>query len=400
MKSLIIVLFALISLKLGAQVRFLQVNDLEDYELVLKTARQSNTMLLVAMHDGGGAFRQMYIDGVFDDASLEAEMRPFTNIAIDESDEMGERFQQLFVTRQLPTFFIMNDQEFVMDVLQGYQDIGTLKSALYKASRAPYRYDSLLVKYNNQSLSNKEWVELIELYALNFDFGRTVVLAQEFLNAHEEADLLHKPQVSILSQYGLNLETPYPLLVKSNAATIEKALPKFNLEEYLQTAIEFNLDRAILGQDSLILAKIDTELIGPPLVSADSSEFLKLSIYREYAWQSKRFETYAATFIKAMQSRATSISANLLYQEAYETVENFNSRSALKGAMAMAEASDNKQNSFRAKMLKAYIAYLQKDLPLSNTLLQNARPQIKTPEQLRSLEKLQALIEEDSKKKS
>lgn len=398
MKSLAIVLFALISFNLSAQVRFLQVNDLEDYELVLKTARQSNTMLLIAVHDGGGAFRQMYLDGVFDDAGLEAEMRPFTNMAIDADDEMGERFQQLFATSELPAFYIMNDQEFVMDVLQGYQQINDLKQALSKASAAPYRYDSLLVKYNDHSLSNAEWVELLDLYSLNFDYGRTVILAQEFLNAQEEADLLQKPFVGVLSQYGLNLETPYPLLVRSNAATINMAIPNFDLKRFLQVSIEYNLDRAILGNDSLMLARIDKELLVAPLVSADSSEFLKLNIYREFAWQTKLFETYTNAFLEAMNPKAPSVAANILFQEAYEIVENFNTSSALKGAMAMAEASDKKQVSFRAKMLKAYIAYLQKDLNQANVLLQEARPQIKTPEQLRSLEKLQGLISEDSKK--
>lgn len=398
MKSLAIVLFTVLSFNLSAQIRFLQVNDLEDYELVLKTARQSNKMLLIAVHDGGGAFRQMYLDGIFDDAALESEMRPYTNMAIDKDDEMGERFQQLFAANEFPAFYIMNDQEFVMDVLQGYQTKAELKKALQKASSAPYRYDSLLVKYNDHSLSAVEWVELLDLYALNFDYGRTVVLAQEFLNAQEEADLLQKPFVGVLSQYGLNLETPYPLLIKSNAATIKASTPNFDLESYLQMAIEYNLDRAILGKDSLMLGRIEKELLVAPLVSADSAEFLKLTIYREFAWQTELFETYTNAFIEAMKPKAPSVAADILFQEAYEIVENFNSASSLKGAMAIAEASDQKQVSFRAKMLKAYVAYLQKDLPRANALLQEARPQIKTPEQLRSLEKLQGLIEEDSKK--
>lgn len=399
MKKLFILLFCLSTLGAMAQMRFLQVSDIDDYELVLKSARQSKSMLLVALHNGGGDFRKMYTDKVFDDPILQQSAKPYTLMAIDIQEPMGDRFSQVFAIEDFPAFYIMNDEEFVLDILEGYQSANDLRVALAKASKQPYRYDSLLVKYNGHSLSDTEWIEFLELYALNFDYQQTVRLAQEFLNSKNEADLLQKPYASILAQYGLNLETPYPQLIISNAQNLKSSVSDFKLDEYLDLAIEYNLDRAIVSKDSSMVQNISNNLVRSPLVDADSIVWARLNIHREFAWQSERFKVYADEFIASQNGVAPSVAADILFDEAYEIVENFNNSSALEAALKMAEASDKKIPSFRAKMLKAYIAYLQKDYTKADSLLQEARPQIKSPEQLRSLEKLQALIKEEQEEK-
>ncbi len=395
MKKAFALLFTIVSLSLSAQVKFLQANDLEDYELVLKSARQSNTLLLLALHDGGGDFRKMYNDGVFNDVNLGQNASAYTKVAININDPMGQQFLKVYSTSELPTFYLMNEEEFVLEVLVGYQKASELSKSLAEVAAEPHRYDSLLVKYNANSLNNAEWVELLELFALNFDYIRTVRLAQEFLNNQEPADLLKKPYVELLAQYGVNLESPYPKLVMSNAQTIKRNVPQFDLKSYQSLAIEYNLDLAILNKDSLLAMEIGNRLVGPPLVNKDSVAFAKLNVYREYAWQSEQFSLYTESLVEDMKNKPANIAANMMFDEAYEIVEKFNSASALNGAMLLAKTADQRQESFKAKMLESYIAYLQKDLNLSNKLLQEARPLIKTPAQLRSLEKLHALVQED-----
>jgi len=397
MKKLFILFFCLSTLGASAQMQFLQVSDIDDYELVLKSARQSKSMLLVALHNGGGDFRKMYIDKVFDDPILQQSAKPYTLMAIDIQDPMGDRFSQVFAIEDFPAFYIMNDEEFVLDILEGYQSANELRVALAKASTQPYRYDSLLVKYNEHSLSDTEWIEILKLYALNFDYPQTVRLAQEFLNAKNEAELLQKPYASILTQYGLNLETPYPQLVIANTQSLKSNVSDFKLDEFLDLAIEYNLDRAIVSKDSTMVQQICEHLVISPLVDSDSIVWARLNIHREFAWQTERFKVYTQEFIASQSNVAPSVASDILFDEAYEIVENFNNSSALESALEMVEASDKKIPSFRAKMLKAYIAYLQKDYAKADALLQEARPQIKSPEQLRSLEKLQALLKEEQK---
>ncbi|MCR9153723.1 MAG: hypothetical protein NXI09_06415 [Bacteroidetes bacterium] len=395
MKKLLALLLSLTTLGATAQIRFLQVGDIEDYELVLKSARQTNQMLLVALHDGSGNFRKMYSDGIFDNPGVQQNATPYLKMAINIQEPMGARFSQIFSISEFPSFFLMNDQEFVVDVLEGYQSSNDLQKALGDASKEPYRYDSLLVKYNQHSLSDKEWIEILELYALNFDYAQTVRLAQEFFNEHNEADLLQKPYAPLLAQYGVNLETSYPQLTISNASLVKQNASNFNLEDFLDLAIEYNLDRAIISGDSSMVETICQNLLVEPLVKKDSFSYARLALHREFAMQSEKFGLYTEAFIQHHQKEAPSTAADFLFDEAYEIVENFNSASALSSALKMANASDQKLASFRAKMLEAYIAYLQKDYKTSDRFIQEARPLIKTPEQLRSLEKLQGLIKEE-----
>lgn len=398
MKKLFILLLSLSTFNALAQIRFLQVQDLNDYELVLKSARQSKNLLLVAVHDGGGDFRKMYLDNVFDDAALKQAAKPYTKVAINIADPMGERFAQIFAFKDFPGFYLMNDEEFVLDILEGYQSANQLREALNQASAQTYRYDSLLVKYNQQSLSTSEWIELLELYALNFDYLQTVRLAQEFLNAQNEADLLQAPFAAILSQYGVNLETPYPALIIANSKSLKKQLPDFELSDFLDLAIEYNLDRAIISEDSTMVEQIVKTLVISPLVAKDSLAAARLNIHREFAWQSEKFKLYADALIDYYAPQAPSVAANLLFDEAYDLVEEFNNSSALSAAQKIAAASDQKIPSFRARMLEAYIAYLQKDFDRADAHLQKARPLIKSPEQLRSLEKLQGMLKEEPQK--
>lgn len=395
MKKYLLLLLALFSFQLSAQLRLLQVDDFEDYEIALKTVRQNHHLIFAAVHDGSGTLLKMYNDGVFNDAQVLSAAKPYTALAIDASKPMGERFASLFKLAELPSFYIMNEQEFVLDVLSGYQSAADLSKALAKAAQAPFRYDSLLIGYQAHTLTDAEWIELLELYALNFDFRATTRLAQEYLNTKSEAELLHPPVATLLSQYGLNLETIYPTLVISRASVLESKLPDFDLQAFLYAAIDFNLDLAIVSEDSLLCETICETLVIPALASsADSLEILKLNIRREFAWQSGHFGLYAQAFKKQADRKNPGMAATELFEEAYEIVENFNENSALKAAFQLAQASDDKENSFRARMLKAYIAYLQKDQSQAQSLLQAARAQIKNPEQLRSLEKLQGLVNE------
>lgn len=395
MKNYLLLLLALFSFQLPAQLRLLQVDDFEDYEIALKTVRQNHNLIFVAVHDGGGALLKMYNDGVFKDPQVLNAAKPYTSIAIDAENSMGERFASLFKLDQYPSFYIMNEQEFVLDVLSGYQSAADLTKALAKAAKAPFRYDSLLVAYQAHTLTDAEWIELLELYALNFDFRATTRLAQEYLNTKSETELLSPPTATILSQYGLHLETVYPQLVIDRAQVLESKIPDFDLPSFLYAAIDFNLDLAIVSEDSLLCENICETLVIEPLASTpDSLRTLKLNIRREFAWQSGHFALYAQAFKKQADRKNPGMAATELFDEAYEIVENFNESSALGAAFTLAQASDDKENSFRARMLKAYIAYLQKDQDQAQNLLQEARSQIKNPEQLRSLEKLQGLVNE------
>lgn len=393
MKSFFILLFTIAFIPLSAQLRLLQIDDFEDYEIALKSAQDNENLLLVCLHNGGTELRKMYQDGVFSDMGLLNAAKAYTSIAIDVNEPMGERFTKLFVPENLPMFYLMNKDEFVLEQLEGYQSAAQLSKAMQESALEPYRYDTLLLGYQAHALNDAEWIELLELYSYNFDFRATTRIAQQFLNRKSEAELLEKNTAIILSEYGLNLETIYPQFVINRAEQILTIVPGFKLKDFLNTAIDFNLNLAISSGDSLLCENICESLVIAPVVKADSLREKRLTIRKIFAYESGRFQLYAQDFMKMMDRQAPSVASNLLYDEAYQLVEKFNEASALSAAMLLATKSTQKQASFRAHMLQAYIAYLQKDNSSAKGFLLEARKQIKNPEQLRNLDKLQALVE-------
>jgi hypothetical protein len=398
MKKLSILLFCLISIPSFSQLRFIQAENIEDYETIIKTVQQNKNLLFVAVHDGSGDFKRMYNDGIFNDGPLVNSAQAYTSVAISIDDEMGERFTDIFAVDEAPSFFIMNDQEFVLDMLPGYQTALQLRTALAKASQQPYRYDSLVKAYQAYALSDKEWVEFLELYALNFDFKNTAELALEYLNSKNTKELLQMPALDLMLQYGVDLETPYPNLVKNNLSVIKSVKPDFDYIAFLNTGLEYNFDLALLNADSNLVELICRELVISPMVPADSLSYEHLEVKREFASQTEIFGPFAKAFLREMDKTAPNIAANLLFDEAYEIVENYNSSSALSAALVFADLSDTKLASFRAKMLKAYIAYLQEEFVKADTFLGEARKFVKSSEQLRSLEKLQKIVDADQEK--
>ena len=392
-KTLSLILLCIFSTGLFAQVRFIQTHDLSDYETVLETVKQQDKLLWVAVYEEKGDFQKMFFNNVFKDKELIAISRAFTNVAINVEAEMGLRYQEIFAFDDLPAFLIMNKDEFVLAKLDGYQKASDLRSVLNEAARKPYHYDSLLVKYQAHSLNQSEWIDLLELYALNFDFNRTSLLALEYLNAYPNDSLLQSPSIEILAAYGVDIETPYPALVLNNLSTIKQKVASFNLNAYQAQAMDYNLDLAIQNKDAAVFTRAMNSFLQPPYCPTDSAKVCQENFHRLYAYKSGNFSLYHKMIQAKADAMAPILAANYLFEEAYEITEDYNSEEAKKAAFLLAKKSDEKQTSFKARMLMTYSQYLLEDFTQARIDLNRAKELIANPEELESFQKLEKLIE-------
>lgn len=393
-KTLLFIVLSLIQLAADAQVRFIQTNDLSDYETVLETVKQQDKLLWVAIHEDQGDFRKMYFDGVFKDQALSRLSSVYTNVAINVDGEMGLRFQEIFAFDELPSFLVLNADEFVIAKIDGYQSAANLYSLLNEAAKAPYYYDSLLLAYQAHELSEAQWIDLLELYALNFDYNSTCLLALEYLNTKEADSLLMAPSIEILAAYGVDLETPYPDLVLEHIDTIKGAVKGFDLNAYQAQAMDYNLDLAIANKDSKLMKKAIDRFLKPPYCPADSLETCEENFQRVYAYNSSDFSLYQEMIRQKADGMAPTLSAEFLFDEAYEITENYNSKQAKEAAYQLSAYSNQKKASFKARMLMAYSKYLSEDYNQAKIDLSLAKELISNPKELESANKLEKLIED------
>lgn len=396
MRIALSVLFSLaLSFNSWSQIRFIKVKEFQDYQSVLTVAQQNNSLLLMAIHSEEGNFKKMFFNGVFEDQNLQNATRDLVVLAISTDDEMGQRFQEVFSLTTTPAFVVMNDEELFLDVLnQGYVNAADLSKFINQAKAKKGRYALLTQAYQEHRLDDATWFELIDIYGLNFSFEETTRLALEYLNAKPSAELLQGKPLSILTQYGVDLETPYPQLVINNVTDIQRQQTDFDLEVFSRVAYNYNLNLAIANQDSILLEKISEQLI--PRIPDASEDSLRLNLHLNYAQLTNRYASLLEFLGKRGRVFPASELADLLYEEAYALVEDSEEMEILSGAHLLAEESIRIEANFKNQMLSAYTLYLMQKYPEAEEKLRQAVRFADTAERLRSATKLQNLIEEKS----
>jgi hypothetical protein len=392
MKKFILSLFAT-AYVLGsfAQVRFVEAENIEDYQAIIYTARQNEKLLLVALHNGGGAFKDMYMDGVFDNAQVRTSLANYFPIAIDTRDEMGARFASIYPIDTLPSFFFMTQDELALEVQSGYLSAAALTQKANEVYENRNRYDLLVEKYQNHQLDQKQWLELLELYSRNFSLPQTVQLALEFLAQYENTQLLSPPVSQILVSYGLDLETPYPNLVINHKAGLKENLKDFSFEEFYAAAYSYNLDLAIENADSALLEKLVSDLLPHDPAKEISRWEMLVETYHLYAEETGDYHFWSkGTEIAAQELNSEAARHQLYYDQAYEIIENHDGPEAVAAAHKLATAAAQTKD-FPKIMLAAYTSYLSEEYQTSLSFLEDAVKIVQSPEELRSVKKLEAL---------
>lgn len=377
-------------------VRFAEAENLKDYEKILELSREQEKMLFVALHDGGGQFKAMFDEGVFNSTALNNALSAYTAVAIDVRDEMGSRWIDLFPAVNLPAFYFLNDEEFLLHKAEGYQSTDSLVRMALRAEKMRHRYDTLLKSYNANALTTAQWKELIELHGLNFSFAQTSALAWEMLNAKSEAELLHEDLIPVLVEYGVDLETKYPAYIIKNQKAIASKLSDFDFGEYFERAYSYNLDLAILNNDSTLVNEIHSVLIPhDPDPEAKAGE-LTLATYRMFAEETENYSMWVEGAKKAADAMNDQQAiAKMYFDEGFDLADSYNSQGAVKAANALARLSVQKQLAYRPLMLESYTFYLLNNYTKALEQVKKAFQQASSSAEAQQASNLMKMIERE-----
>lgn len=393
---LLLLFFGLLSGK-AQEIRFAKAESLDDYQTILKVSREKEHLLFVALHDGGGDFRKMFDTGVFQDQRVLNALSSFTAVAIDVRDEMGARWVDLFPADTIPSFYFLNAEEFLLKREAGLLTAIQLQQAATESFKKRNRYAQLLEKYNANTLSNEDWVALIELYSLNFPFPETSRLALEFLNSlttdHLESNLVQP----ILTTYGLTLESKFPQFIIEHQQQLASNDADFNFKNYFETAYSYNLDLAIVNDDSVLLKKIETQLIPAASQANTDKAELVLAAYKLYAQENERFQYWQNAAVDYSKTLANAKAAEFLFQEGFEIADTYNDSLALTAANQLAQASLKRQNNYEAAMLQSYTSYLLKNYKTSLAEVRNALGISSNEKEMNQATSLMKMIESELK---
>jgi hypothetical protein len=396
-----ILIFTLSAIWAQNEVRLAKAETLEEYQTLLKIAREKENLLLVTLHQGSNTFRSMFEAGVFKEPNLVSEMQNYTTIAIDVRDAMGAQWVSLFPADSLPTFYFLNNQEFLLAKLEGFQNPEKLRETANQAKINEERYEELLKKYNANNLDKEEWIELIDLYSLNFSFTETTRLVNEFLNNLAKADLLSPTIAPLLNTYALTLENQYLAFVIENRKALSNVLPSFKYSNFYERAYSYNLDLAVINEDTVLLQKIIDFLIPASPLDAQKRTELWVGANKLFAEETKQYSYYVKAVLKQAENiKEPQKEAAFLFDEGFTLADNHNETSAIEAANKLAKASLTKAETYKAKMLESYTSYLLKNFDLATEQARKAMALSENSKEVRQASGLLKMIESEKEKKN
>lgn len=399
-KLLLSLIFFTSGILLHAQkIDFDKADNIEEYQEWVEKARADSSMLFIVLWDEDDiAWQRMEAEDAFDDLALIASMVSYKALKIPVTSEMGARWVQLFPANQLPAFYFLQEDELLLQIRSGYQSSAQLKEAVLKAKSLRGNYEQLSNAYGNSSLTTAQWKELLYIHSLNFNFKESLDLALEFLNGQSEAQLMHAEVLPLLVQYGVDLETRYPEKIISNRKAIRAKLPDFDFGEFIASAYSYNLDLAILSEDSILLDKLLRVIIPLSQDSLSSPKDMRFETQKLYAEETGQFSVLQESVWEYTSDMDNdSLRAEVLFDYAFDVADRFNTKPALKAARAMAQKANELNESFRYRMLEGYMAYLLEDYTAAEVLVRKAATLSDNPNNQRKAQGLMEMISREKK---
>lgn len=396
-KNILTLLVFLLSLagSYAQKVRFYDVKNIDQYQQVLAQALEEKKMMYLVIYEDGDAFYQMQKDDVFADASLATAYEANIPLAVDIYSDMGARLAEAFTIDSLPSFLYLTDEEFVVLVKEGYQNVEQLKKALANAKLASEEYKTLQKKYSENTLTPQDWRKLLDFHGMNFSFEETKALAIGFLNGLNNSQLISQEIVPITATYGIDLETKYPEILFKNRQNLKDQI---DFEALYTSVYSYNFDRAIASDDTVMLEKIVTLLLPYSTDTSASTPKLAFETRKVFASETRIFSVWrkgALERSETIEETSDSARAEFLFDEAYEIADNFNSEDAQKAARKLANQANKLNEKFRYKMLESYMAYLLKDYTEADALVKEAKLLTDNANNERKADNLQEMITEE-----
>ena len=377
------------SLLSGQNVRFYQIEDLDEYTRVLDIALEDSSLMLMVIFEDDGGFEEMVRAQMFDDDSIKSAFAALVPVAIYKQSEMALRLKESFGENKLPSFYMMNTDEFLLNAAYGKLSRTELLDFIAAGKLIGQQLPGLKNAYANHTLSPQEWIKLIGLYELNFDFLATHKLALEYLSEVDRKDLLNDTNRSVSLRYGIDLETPYPLYILNQKEKLDSS----EFADFYSATYSFNFDLAVMNEDTLLLDTILEKLI-PRAQAPDSlKEEMTLESQKLFAGETGLFRVWENAALKAYASIENPIEkAELIFDEAFAIAEEYNSKSAQQTARQLAKKASALSPDYRYYMLEAYMAYLMKDYDQALEIVSRAIGLAENESDTRKAERLQSII--------
>lgn len=369
-KPLFLFLFLFMNLVYAQESGFQKIKTFEEYLAILERSNQGDKMVLISLvddnlEDGVKTSKQNSSD------SLIFQLKNFSKIEFDVKSAIGAQWIQTFPVDILPAYFFLTKDEILLFEIQGFVECKALVEKGKEVVTKKLTYPTLNAKYAKGSLTIDEWLELIRIHRLNFNFQQSTRICLEFLNGLSSSELLDPKIAPILETFGISLETKYPNFILDN---LDKLIANgnFNYSIWFDKSYSFNLERAIFNLDSVYLEKVIYPLIEK---SKDEDKISLIYSTRQlYIEETSQVElTYKAVLDWTEDMNDSIVRSRYIFDEAFKLADLNADSSTYKTAQRLAKKANSFHEDFRYLMLESYCEYKLKSYNNAKVLASRAK---------------------------
>lgn len=369
-KPIFIFLFLFLNLAQAQNSGFEKINTFDQYLSILERTKEADQMVLICLLDDSSENGKK-ASQLNQSDSLIQNLLAYSKIEFDVKSAIGAQWIQTFPVDSLPTYFFLTKDEILLFESQGLTQSKELASIAQKMLAKKILYPTLNAKYAQGSLSIEEWLELIRIHRLNFNFNQSMRICLEFLNGLSKNELLDPKVAPVLETFGISLETKFPKFILANSKNLI-ANPKFNYSLWFDKAYSYNLDRAIFNNDSAYL-----ELVVNPLIQESNDEDKISLIYSTrqlYIKETGQIElTYRAVVDWTADMKDSIIRSRYLFDEAFKLADLNADSATYKTAQKLAKKATSFHEDFRYLMLESYCEYKLNSFQRAKILAERAK---------------------------
>lgn len=351
----IIIICSLFTETHASRIKFIEVDELDQWEKFLLLADQNKLGILVEICDYGSIGCAQMHAGAFRDRNLSNYINEnFISISIPAESEFGKQFGVAFPVMAYPTYFFGSPDEVFFEKIEGVVSAELFSTVAKKSVIQATEYPQLIDAYFNDALTKSQWLNLLDITELNKGQLEAQALAREFMLVLDEKDLADTTYWPFITRFCVDENNAIFKTVKSNPELLKNAYQKFDMESYMTNVFNFNLSMAIFERDSFKMERQILEVL--PKMDLDSVpiEDLELRTRQTFFAETFSWDNYVMITKKYVVAKDT-LKAQYFQAFAQQLLESYEEPEAIRAAEKLIDEAVALEKNFEILMLKAYL---------------------------------------------
>lgn len=359
------------------RVRFIEVNNIEEWEDVLEMSKENKRLMFINVCSPWSEVCTFMRSNTFRDRELAGFLAEgFVPVYIQGDSEFGAVWTDRYDVNAFPMMFYMTPGERIVGQLEGFQERQTIIDSGKRAMTVYREYPRLRRAYIEGGLSSNGWRELINLELANEGSESARPLFNEFIADKPKDRWSNKKNIELIVIFG---SAPGEVVFDYVASRRDQLVVNeyFNSQTFFENSFNHTMAKAVRNKDTKLLNRAEEELFLFTDMGSDEQREMIGEMYRTYYLRIGDWEAFKS-HIKKIAKRGSS-EETVLALEARFIIENFLEPDALNVALDLMKQSIELRDRFtkRQYLADAYLKLKQFDKAVK--VLQEAKEKIRDP---------------------